>query len=209
ETNLKGLFAAGEVVGGVHGGNRLGGNALADTQVFGRIAGNSASKYAKIVSSPKLDRKIIDQEYSRVITPLEREEGLSSPDEKTQLQKCMWDKAGIFRNEQDLSDALHFIENQRKRVIAQLMVKNKATRYNTEWVSTLELYDMLDVTEMLVRSAIMRQESRGAHYRTDYPSANHEQWLANIIIKKQNQQMLLEKKPVIINKWKPPWIGNN
>ncbi|MHA2306232.1 MAG: FAD-binding protein [Candidatus Hodarchaeales archaeon] len=209
ETNLKGLFAAGEVVGGVHGGNRLGGNALADTQVFGRIAGNSASKYAKIVSSPKLDRKIIDQEYSRVITPLEREEGLSSPDEKTQLQKCMWDKAGIFRNEQDLSDALHFIENQRKRVIAQLMVKNKATRYNTEWVSTLELYDMLDVTEMLVRSAIMREESRGAHYRTDYPSANHEQWLANIIIKKQNQQMLLEKKPVIINKWKPPWIGNN
>ncbi|MHA2182306.1 MAG: FAD-binding protein [Promethearchaeota archaeon] len=209
ETNLKGLYAAGEVVGGVHGGNRLGGNALADTQVFGRIAGNSASKYAKIVLSPKLDKKIIDQEYSRVIAPLERDEGLSSSDEKTQLQKYMWDKAGIFRNEQDLRDALQFIENQRKRVATQLMVKNKATRYNTEWVSSLELYDMLDVSEMLVRSAIMREESRGAHYRTDYPTANHKQWLANIIIKKQNQQMLLEKKPVIISKWKPPWIGNN
>jgi succinate dehydrogenase/fumarate reductase flavoprotein subunit len=89
------------------------------------------------------------------------------------------------------------------------MVKNKAKRYNTEWVSSLELYDMLDVSEMLVRSAIMREESRGAHYRTDYPTANHKHWFANIIIKKQNQQMLLEKKPVIITKWKPPWIGNN
>jgi fumarate reductase (CoM/CoB) subunit A len=209
ETNLKGLYAAGEVVGGVHGGNRLGGNALADTQVFGQIAGNSASEYTKTVSSPKLDRKIIDQEYSRVIAPLERDEGLSSSDEKTQLKKYMWDKAGIFRNEQDLKDALQIIENQRKRVATQLMVKNKATRYNTEWVSSLELYDMLDVCEMLVRSAIMREESRGAHYRTDYPSANHKQWLANIIIKNQNQQMLLEKKPVLITKWKPPWIGNN
>jgi fumarate reductase (CoM/CoB) subunit A len=209
ETNLKGLFAAGEVVGCVHGGNRLGGNALADTQVFGQIAGNAASIYAKSVSTPKLDRNIIDQEYSRVIAPLDREKGLDTPNEKSQLQKCMWDKAGIFRNEKDLKDALQFIEKQRERVTTQLMVNNKATRYNTEWVSSLEIYDMLDVCEMLVRSAIMRKESRGAHFRTDYPTADHKQWLANIIIKNQNQQMILEKRPVITTKWKPPWIGNS
>ena len=205
ETNLKGLYAAGEVVGGIHGGNRLGGNALADTQVFGQIAGKNASKHAKEVSVPKLDRKIIAQEYNRVIAPLDRREGLNIAEEKSKLQKLMWDKAGIFRNEQDLNSALSFIEKRQMQVTSQLMVKNKETRYNTEWVSSLELFDMLIVSEMLVRSALMRKESRGAHYRTDYPEANHQQWLSNIIIKNLNQQMILEKTPVLITKWNPPW----
>jgi len=203
ETNLKGFFAAGEVVGGIHGGNRLGGNALADTQVFGRIAGNSAAKYAASVSPPKLDRDFIKKEYSRIRAPIEREEGVSSSSEINQLQKNMWSKAGIFRNEQDLISALQFIKKQQERVDSQLMVNNQATRYNTEWINSLELYDMLLVSEMLVRSAICRKESRGAHYRTDYPTPNHELWLINIIIQKLNQQMVLEKKPVIITKWKP------
>ncbi len=203
ETNLKGFFAAGEVVGGIHGGNRLGGNALADTQVFGRIAGNSAAKYAASVSPPKLDRDFIKKEYSRIRAPIEREEGVSSSSEINQLQKNMWSKAGIFRNEQDLISALQFIKKQQERVDSQLMVNNQATRYNTEWINSLELYDMLLVSEMLVRSAICRKESRGAHYRTDYPTPNHELWLINIIIQKLNQQMVLEKKPIIITKWKP------
>ncbi|MFX0028814.1 MAG: FAD-binding protein [Candidatus Hermodarchaeota archaeon] len=209
ETNLKGLYAAGEVVGGIHGGNRLGGNALADTQVFGQIAGRNASNHAKGVSVPKLDRKIIDQEYNRVIAPLDRREGLNIAEEKSKLQKLMWDKAGIFRNEQDLNSALSFIEKQQKQIENQLMVKNKATRYNTEWISSLELFDMLIVSEMLVRSAVMRKESRGAHYRTDYPKADHINWLSNIIIKNQNQQMVLEKSPVLITKWNPPWKTNS
>ena len=209
ETNLKGLYAAGEVVGGIHGGNRLGGNALADTQVFGHIAGRNASKHATVVSVPRIDRKIIDQEYDRVKAMLEREEGLTTAEEKAKLQKVMWDKAGIFRNEEDLTFALNFIEKHQNQVANQLMVKNKATRYNTEWVSSIELFDMLIVCEMLVRSALMRKESRGAHYRTDYPKADNANWLSNIIIKNQNQQMVLEKSSVLITKWNPPWISNS
>ncbi len=203
ETNLKGLFAAGEVVGGIHGGNRLGGNALADTQVFGRIAGISASKHATIASSPKIDREFIKKEYSRIRAPIEREEGISSSTEKKKLQKIMWNNAGIFRNEQDLNKALQFIKKQQERVDSRLMVKNKATRYNTDWINSLELYDMLLVAEMLVRSALWREESRGAHFRTDYPTPNNNQWFSNIIIKMKNQKMVLEKKPVSFNKWKP------
>jgi fumarate reductase (CoM/CoB) subunit A len=207
-TNLKGLFAAGEVTGGVHGGNRLGGNALADTQVFGRIAGVSAAKHSKGTSPPKLNRDFINKEYSRVKAPLNREKGLSTSNEKSKLQKIMWDKAGIFRNEQDLSDVLDFIEKQQKLVTTQLMVKNRATRYNTEWISSLELFDMLIVSEMLVRSALLRKESRGSHYRTDYPKADNSQWFSNIIIRNQSNRMVLEKRPVVVTKWKPAWFSN-
>jgi succinate dehydrogenase/fumarate reductase flavoprotein subunit len=155
------------------------------------------------VSPPKLDRDFIKKEYSRIRMPIEREDGVSSSTEKKKLQRNMWSKAGIFRNEQDLSSALHSIKKQQERVDSQLMVNNKATRYNTEWISSLELYDMLLVTEMLVRSALYRKESRGSHYRTDYSAPNHDEWLVNIVIKKQNLQMVLEKRPIIITKWKP------
>jgi len=208
KTNIKGLFAAGEVAGGVHGGNRLGGNALAAGQVFGKIAGSSASEFATNASFPKLDRDIIEKEYSRIIAPLERKEGVSSFAQKGDLQKIMWDKAGIVRNEQGLNEALQFIKNQQEIANSKLFVNNKATRYNTEWISALELHDMLIVAEMIVRSAIIRRESRGAHYRSDYPTLNNEEYFVNFMVKQQNNHMVLEKIPVIITKWIPPWKGN-
>ena len=207
-TNLPGLFAAGEVAGGVHGGNRLGGNALAAGQVFGKIAGDSAALYAKSTSTPKLTREKIAEEYSRVLAPLEREDGVSPADETNKLQRTMWDKAGLFRNEQDLNEVLKFIKQQRERIANKLAVQNKAMRYNTEWISALELQDMVLVAEMLVQAALLRKESRGAHFRTDYPASDNEHWYANIVISHQNGKMALEKKPVIVSKWQPPWIKN-
>lgn len=207
-TNLPGLYAAGEVAGGVHGGNRLGGNALAAGQVFGKIAGDSAAQFASIKTPPKLDRDAIDKEYSRVTALLEREEGLSTSNETKQLQRCMWDKAGLFRNEEDLNSALSFIIRQQKRVNSGLAVQNKSTRYNTEWITALELQDMTLVAEMIVRSALLRKESRGAHFRTDYPVPNNERWFMNIVTSKKNGKMSLKRTPVVINKWTPPWINN-
>ena len=205
-TNLAGLFAAGEVAGGVHGGNRLGGNALAAGQVFGKIAGESAAHYASNERIPKLNRQHIENEYARVTAPLNRDNGLFPADELKKLQQIMWDKAGIFRNEQDLKIALVFLQKEQEQLIQKLAVKNKQTRYNTDWISALELSDMLVVAEMLVRSAIMRKESRGAHYRTDYPKLNQNEWFYNIIVKQTKDGMSLQKQPVIITKWKPPWM---
>ncbi|MFW9934476.1 MAG: FAD-binding protein, partial [Candidatus Thorarchaeota archaeon] len=207
-TNLPGLYAAGEVAGGVHGGNRLGGNALAAGQVFGKIAGDSAAKFASTKTPPKLDRDAIDKEYSRVTALLEREEGLSTAKESKQLQRCMWDKAGLFRNEEDLNSALRFIIQQQKRVNSKLTVQNKSTRYNTEWITALELQDMTLVAEMIVRSALLRKESRGAHFRTDYPVPNNKRWFVNIVTSKKNGKMSLKRTPVVITKWTPPWINN-
>lgn len=204
-TNLPGLYAAGEVAGGVHGGNRLGGNALAAGQVFGKIAGSSAAKYAATARSPSLDRNAINEEYERVMDSLNRENGLSPIKELKQLQRVMWDRAGLFRNEQDLNAALRFINGHQKQVTSQLAVQNKATRYNTEWINALELLDMLLVAEMFVRSALLRKESRGAHYRTDYPSLDNKNWFTNIVVSKQNGKMLLQTTPVVVTKWHPPW----
>jgi succinate dehydrogenase/fumarate reductase flavoprotein subunit len=207
-TTLPGLFAAGEVAGGVHGGNRLGGNALAAGQVFGKIAGDSAAAYASSNPPPSLDRKAINAEYSRLMAPLERKEGVSPTTETKQLQRTMWDKAGLFRNEEDLNAALSFIKQQQKRVGSKLAVQNKATRYNTEWITALELQDMILVAEMIVRSALLRKESRGAHYRTDYPSPDNTGFYSNIVISKQKEKMSLKLTSVVITKWTPPWMKN-
>ncbi|MFW9830167.1 MAG: FAD-binding protein [Candidatus Thorarchaeota archaeon] len=206
KTNLEGLFAAGEVAGGVHGGNRLGGNALAAGQVFGKIAGESAAQYSANQSAPKINRAQIKDEYFRAMAPLDREEGLIPAQEIKRLQRVMWDKAGLFRNEQDLNEALHFIKQQQERVFSQLYVQNKAMRYNTEWISALELQDMLLVAEMIVRSALLRKESRGAHFRTDYPTQDNKNWFSNITILQKNGKMVLKKTPVLVTKWSPPWM---
>ncbi len=207
-TNLAGLYAAGEVAGSVHGGNRLGGNALAAGQVFGKIAGDSAAKFAADNSTPSLDRNSIAKEYSRVMAPLEKDEGLRPAKETKRLQRLMWDKAGLFRNEEDLNSALSFIKQQQKQVDSELAVQNKATRYNTEWISALELQDMILVAELIVRSALLRKESRGAHYRTDYPNPDNKRWFVNIVISKQKEKMVLKRTPVVITKWTPPWMKN-
>jgi succinate dehydrogenase/fumarate reductase flavoprotein subunit len=205
KTSLKGLYAAGEVVGGVHGGNRLGGNALAAGQVFGKIAGSSAAAYASRSSLPRIDRSALEAEFSRIVAPLERESGISPSRASSNLQSMMWEKAGIFRNEKDLKVVLEFLLEEQKQVTSNLAVSNKATRYNTEWISALGLQDMLLFSEMLVRSALFRQESRGAHYRTDYPELDHSKWFCNIIVTQKDSQMLLKKTPISITKWKPPW----
>ncbi len=205
KTSFNGLYAAGEVAGGVHGGNRLGGNALAAGQVFGKIAGESAASYASRSSLPRIDRSALEAEFSRIVAPLERENGLDQATASSKLQSVMWEKAGLFRNKQDLKAVLEFLLEEQKQVASKLAVSNKATRYNTEWIAALGLQDMLLVSEMLVRSALFRQESRGAHYRTDYPEPNHGKWFYNIIVTQKDSQMLLKKTPISITKWKPPW----
>jgi succinate dehydrogenase/fumarate reductase flavoprotein subunit len=118
----------------------------------------------------------------------------------------MWDNAGIFRNEQGLNAALKFITEEQVQVASSVAARNKAKRYNNEWISALELQDMLLVSEMLVRSAVLRKESRGAHFRTDYPTTNNNEWFANIMIKQRASRMILEKVPVVVSKWLPPWM---
>jgi fumarate reductase (CoM/CoB) subunit A len=204
ETTIKRVFAAGEVTGGVHGGNRLGGNALADTQVFGRIAGENASTLAKSLSqSPSLSKSEIDQAYAEAHASLDKKEGLNPIELRKKLQRLMWDNVGIFRTGASLSKAVDEIVRMRNEA-SRIATQDKNPSYNKEWLESLEVPNMLLTSEMIARSALMRQESRGAHYRKDFNKTDNKNWSANIHIAREGKTMKLWTEPIIITKLKVP-----
>ena len=179
-TNLKNLFGAGEVCGGVHGANRLGGNALADTQVFGKIAGESASKAAKDIELKTNDEQV-KEEASR-IESLIKEGSIKPRKFKENIKKLMWDKVSIVREEKTLNEALKELLDMKKE-LENLDVGNN-TQYNADLVTALEVINMVEICILTVKSAILRRESRGAHYRNDFPKTNDE-WKKSIVINKE------------------------
>ena len=179
-TNLKNLFGAGEVCGGVHGANRLGGNALADTQVFGKIAGESASKAAKDIELKTNDEQVIE-EASR-IESLIKEGSIKPRKFKENIIKLMWDKVSIVREEKTLNEALKELLDMKKE-LENLDVGNN-TQYNADLVTALEVINMVEICILTGKSAILRRESRGAHYRSDFPKTNDE-WKKSIVKNKE------------------------
>lgn len=176
-TSLKNLFGAGEVCGGVHGANRLGGNALADTQVFGKIAGVSASKAAKECELKTNDEQV-KEEASRIENLIKK--GSIKPQEfKNNIKKLMWEKVAIVREEKTLNEALAQLQEMQKD-LDNLDVSDKS-QYNTDLVTALEVINMVEICILSVKSAILRRESRGAHFRSDFPETNDE-WKKSIVL---------------------------
>ncbi|WP_458405585.1 fumarate reductase (CoM/CoB) subunit TfrA [Methanobrevibacter sp.] len=175
-TSLKNLYGAGEVCGGVHGANRLGGNALADTQVFGKIAGVNASQAAK-ETELKTNDEMVSEEASR-IEELIKQGSIKPQQFKENIKKLMWEKVAIVRDEKNLNEALKELRNMMKD-LENLDVSDKK-QYNTDLVTALEVINMVEVCILSVKSAILRRESRGAHYRSDFPDSLDE-WKKSII----------------------------
>lgn len=178
-SSLKNLFGAGEVCGGVHGANRLGGNALADTQVFGKIAGVSASKVCENTELKTNDEQV-KTEASRIENLIKK--GTIKPQEfKNNIKKLMWEKVAIVREEKTLNEALGQLQEMQKD-LENLDVSDKK-QYNTDLVTALEVINMVEICILTVKSAILRRESRGAHYRSDFPETLDE-WKKSIVFNK-------------------------
>ena len=178
-SSLDNLFGAGEVCGGVHGANRLGGNALADTQVFGKIAGVSASEAAKSTDLKTNDEQV-QAEASR-IEGLIKEGSIKPKEFKNRIKSLMWEKVAIVRDEKTLNEALKQLQEMQKD-LENLDVSDK-TQYNTDLVTALEVINMVEICILTVKSAILRRESRGAHFRSDFPETKDE-WKKSIVISK-------------------------
>jgi fumarate reductase (CoM/CoB) subunit A len=199
ETGLPGFFAAGEVVGGVNGANRLPGNALEETQVSAVIAGRSAAEYVQRTSLQETQRAQVEEEKKRVLKVLEKPGDGPRPVKLIQkLQNLMWDNVGVLRSGKELEQAVAEIERMQQEELPRMGVALKSRVYNRPWIEALELANMLDVGEMIARSALLRKESRGTHYREDYPKPSRE-WRKNIFIRK-GAQMMLDPRPVPVTK---------
>lgn len=195
-TNVPGLFAAGEVAAGLHGANRLGGNSLSDLVVFGKRAGDYAAEYAKKNSVPKIDQAEVQNGMKQALLPLDRGTAGESPYAiQAKLQDTMQDLVGIVRQETEMAKALVEVAELKKRA-ANAGVGGQRD-YNPGWHTSIDLANLLTVSEAIAKSALDRKESRGGHFRDDYPEKSTEGGTYNSIIKKgADGQMVLERRPL-------------
>jgi fumarate reductase (CoM/CoB) subunit A len=202
-TTIPGLFAAGECTGGVHGGNRLGGNALADTQVFGAVSGESAARFAKETKHLGVNHDEILKEFERLEVMLSRKEGISPSDGRVELTELMWEKVQIFRKEEDLEYAVRELRRIEEKVVPNIKVDVPVKRFNPGWHQAIEFVHMVTTARMVAEAALMRKGSRGAHFRVD-GDPNDKGYYNIVISKGKDGKMHLEKEDLVITKITPP-----
>lgn len=185
-TSVPGLYACGEVAGGIHGANRLGGNALAECQVFGRRSALGAAEFAADHALAATDGAAAAARTRALLTP--RPDGVRPAAIESRLQALMWDRVGIARDAPGLEAARAGIQQLREEA-ARMAPANAAPRANAEWLACLEVRNMLAVAEAIVASALVRTESRGAHYRTDYPERDA-RWERNVVVRRDEDGAL-------------------
>ncbi len=195
-STVPGLFAAGEVAAGLHGANRLGGNSLSDLLVFGKRAGEHAAKYAQQAPATTIKDDQIQAASRYLLAPFDRGEAGEGP-YKVQyaLQDVMQDKVGIVRNEKDMHAALEALTGLKQRAAKVGVGGNR--EYNPGWHTALDLDNLLTCSEAVTRSAIERKESRGGHFREDFPDKSPEYGKFNVICRKGPEgAMQVVRKPV-------------
>ncbi len=200
-TDVPGLYAAGECASGLHGANRLGGNSLSDLLVFGQRAGLSAAEYVKENGETKISDKDVASLAKWAEKPFERyDKGKAENPFQIQsdLQEKMQDLVGIVRSEKGLNDALGDIDQLKER--SENAGCNGNREYNPGWHTAIELKHMLTIAEAITRAAVVRKESRGGHYRSDYPEKSEKYGEVNSVVwKDADGQMKMDqqqKKPI-------------
>jgi succinate dehydrogenase / fumarate reductase flavoprotein subunit len=203
-SDLIGLFAAGEAACvSVHGANRLGSNSLLETLVFGRETGRAVVDFLKSYTEPSSD---IDAEAEKAENSayevVKKESGVHFGEVLERLRDIMWDYVGVFRDENGLKTAISEIFKLREEA-KNTYVLDKSKVYNTEFYNALELKNMLDLALVIATTALNRKESRGAHYRLDYPKRDDTNWLKHTLAYLKGNTVEITYKPVRMTKWKP------
>ena len=200
-SNVDGLFVAGEDSSGVHGANRLGGNGVACSTVFGGIAGDSMAAYIEGRSLPEISEAQVRAVIARVMTPLDRSSGEDVYVLRDELKTLMWEKAGLLRHARDLEHVRQALATLRER--ARRARVSGSPRLNAEWQEWLNLESLLTVSDLIVASALQRQESRGSHYRSDYPQTDNRRYLQNVYLQREGHDMRLWLEPVRCTRLQP------
>jgi succinate dehydrogenase / fumarate reductase flavoprotein subunit len=195
-TNVPGLFAAGECAAGLHGANRLGGNSLSDLIVFGKRAGEFAAKFAREHGAGKINDAEVEAAARYAVEPFEREGSPEGPYQvQSDLQNMMQDLVGIVRQEPEMQKALEGIKQLWTRAAKVAVVSNR--EYNPGWHTALDLKHLLTVSEAITLSALDRKESRGGHFREDFPNKDAAAQKYNTVVTKAaDGSMKLRREPI-------------
>jgi fumarate reductase (CoM/CoB) subunit A len=200
ETGVPGLFAVGEVSGGVHGANRLAGSALTEILVFGDIAGEKAALWSK-------KEKLVTPEEAEVKEEIDRKEGVFTAPQggvrpfeiKRAIQNIMWDNLGPVRDEVMMKKALNGLRNIQQNDLPHLALGSRQIRYNRERMEAIEVGLMIKTAILVTSAALSRRESRGSHYRTDFPTLDDKQWLRNTVLRRcSNGEVDISYKQVFL-----------
>src|SRR5687767_14150157 len=195
-STVPGLFACGEVAAGLHGANRLGGNSLSDLLVFGRRAGEHAATYAREAQAPKVSDADVGAAVKNALAPFDRGgSGEGAYQIQHELQETMQELVGIVRQEAEMQKALEVVGQLKSRASTVGVGGNR--EFNPGWHTALDLTHLLTVSEAITRCAIARKESRGGHFRDDYPDKSDEFGGFNHIVRKgPDGEMVLERMPI-------------
>jgi succinate dehydrogenase / fumarate reductase, flavoprotein subunit len=182
-SSVPGLFAAGECGAGLHGANRLGGNSLSDLLVFGKRAGQYAAEFAGRQASPRVDQQQADAITRAALEPFDRGAAGENPYQvEHALQSMMQELVGIVRREDEMRRALDALKVLKERARKVSVTGNR--EYNPGWHTALDLQNLLTVSEIVARAALERKESRGGHFREDFPQKDPNYGKFNIVIRK-------------------------
>jgi succinate dehydrogenase/fumarate reductase flavoprotein subunit len=203
ETTVPGLFAAGECTLGPFGGNRVF-SAITEMLVHGTDAGAGAgayaadSKFSDLVEDHWIDLKEKAEE------PLKRSKGLRPPEVRRRVQEAAHKYLGPIRNRKDLEHFLEFLSSVSREEIPALALSSKGRTYNKEWVDAIELGNMVQLLQMSAQSALLRTESRGVHYREDFPETDNDQWLRESMVQRGADGFSVTHSPVTVTAMTPP-----
>jgi len=206
ETGVPGLYAAGECANvSVHGANRLGANSLLDTVVFGRRSAEKASEYVKGISNEVIPTdEYVKRDLDMIKKILDSEGKFKVAEVRNKMATAMTKGIGVFRDQESMEYAKKIVDQTKIDYRDSIRIDNKGKIYNTDLLFALEFGNMIDCAESIVHGALTRKESRGAHFRTDIPGRNDEEWLKHTLIYKSTEgEISVETPDVTITEWQP------
>jgi len=197
---IKGLYAAGEAAGGVHGGNRLGTNSLADLLVFGKISGEHGAEYAKSLECPKIEEAQVEEEVNEIMRPLRNDSTINMYELSKKHHDVTFETMHIERNNKGLEKCLAVTDEVLQEYL-KASIPGTSLRYNDAWVTAMEVRTRLLVAEIMAKASMERKESRSALFRTEYSNINRLEWDRNIVVSRSNGNVKLSVAPLVDPIW--------